>query len=67
MSELVNFYFLYPYDTDGDAGFLSDWNSLLECFLPRQISMTRAKREWEYDILSRYRSLVWEDYLFICL
>ncbi|KAH1234325.1 Kinesin-like protein KIN-14E [Glycine max] len=34
-----------------------DWNSLLECFLPRQISMTRAKREWEYDILSRYRSL----------
>ncbi|KAL5143064.1 Kinesin-like protein KIN-14I [Glycine soja] len=46
-----------------EIGFLNtpesctDWNSLLECFLPRQISMTRAKREWEYDILSRYRSL----------
>ncbi|KAL2966152.1 hypothetical protein AAZX31_16G101000 [Glycine max] len=46
-----------------EIGFLStpesciDWNSLLERFLPRQISMTRAKREWEYDILSRYRSL----------
>ncbi|CAJ1941975.1 unnamed protein product [Sphenostylis stenocarpa] len=46
-----------------EIGFLStpesctDWNSLLERFLPRQISMTRAKREWEYDIISRYRSL----------
>ncbi|XP_027346242.1 kinesin-like protein KIN-14I [Abrus precatorius] len=35
----------------------TDWNSLLERFLPRQISMTRAKREWELDILSRYHSL----------
>lgn len=52
-------------DTDGVAAFLSDWNSLLERFLPRQISMTRAKREWEYDIISRYRSLVWENHLFI--
>ncbi|XP_029130432.1 kinesin-like protein KIN-14I [Cajanus cajan] len=47
-----------------EIGFVStpessctDWNSLLERFLPRQILMTRAKREWEYDILSRYRSL----------
>lgn len=38
--------------------FCSDWNSLLERFLPRQIAITRAKREWELDILSRYRSLV---------
>ncbi|TKY58426.1 Kinesin calmodulin-binding protein-like [Spatholobus suberectus] len=46
-----------------EIGFVStaesctNWNSLLERFLPRQISMTRAKREWEFDILSRYRSL----------
>ncbi|RDY12285.1 Kinesin-like protein KIN-14E [Mucuna pruriens] len=46
-----------------EIGFLStpesctDWNSLLERFLPRQISMTRAKREWEFDILSRYQAL----------
>ncbi|XP_027192107.1 kinesin-like protein KIN-14E isoform X2 [Cicer arietinum] len=36
----------------------TNWNSFLERFLPRQISMTRAKREWECDILSRYHSLV---------
>ncbi|GAU39812.1 hypothetical protein TSUD_154690 [Trifolium subterraneum] len=35
----------------------TNWNSLLERFLPRQISMTRAKREWEFDIISRYHSL----------
>ncbi|GLT39386.1 hypothetical protein SLA2020_135790 [Shorea laevis] len=33
----------------------TDWNSLLERFLPRQIAITRGKREWELDILSRYR------------
>ncbi|XP_049381809.1 kinesin-like protein KIN-14E [Solanum stenotomum] len=33
----------------------TDWTSLLERFLPRQIAMTRAKREWELDILSRYK------------
>lgn len=44
-----------------EIGFVSlpesctDWNSLLERFLPRQISITRAKQEWELDILSRYR------------
>ncbi|KAJ7953273.1 Kinesin-like calmodulin-binding protein like [Quillaja saponaria] len=32
----------------------SDWNSLLEQYLPRQIAITRAKREWEMDILFRY-------------
>ncbi|XP_052196753.1 kinesin-like protein KIN-14E [Diospyros lotus] len=35
----------------------SDWTSLLEQFLPRQIAITRGKREWELDILSRYRSM----------
>jgi hypothetical protein len=46
-----------------EIGFVStpetctNWNSLLERFLPRQISMTRAKREWEFDIISRYHSL----------
>ncbi|XP_028776745.1 kinesin-like protein KIN-14I [Neltuma alba] len=34
----------------------TDWDSLLERFLPRQIAITRAKREWELDILSRYHS-----------
>ncbi|OVA05621.1 FERM domain [Macleaya cordata] len=33
----------------------TDWTSLLERFLPRQIAITRAKRDWEQDILSRYR------------
>ncbi|WCJ32868.1 Kinesin-like protein KIN-14E [Euphorbia peplus] len=35
----------------------TDWTSLLERFLPRQIAITRAKREWESDILSRYHSM----------
>ncbi|MBA0608177.1 hypothetical protein Godav_020419, partial [Gossypium davidsonii] len=34
-----------------------DWNTLLERFLPRQIALTRARREWELDILSRYCSM----------
>ncbi|KAE8707171.1 Kinesin-like calmodulin-binding protein-like protein [Hibiscus syriacus] len=34
-----------------------DWSTLLERFLPRQIAITRARREWELDILSRYRSM----------
>ncbi|XP_031488283.1 kinesin-like protein KIN-14I isoform X2 [Nymphaea colorata] len=32
----------------------TDWTSLIERFLPRQIAITRARREWEVDILSRY-------------
>ncbi|XVF59911.1 hypothetical protein PTKIN_Ptkin07bG0313700 [Pterospermum kingtungense] len=46
-----------------EIGFVSspesctDWNTLLERFLPRQIAITRARREWELDILSRYRSM----------
>ncbi|CAA0813431.1 Kinesin-like calmodulin-binding protein [Striga hermonthica] len=35
----------------------TDWTSLLQRFLPRQIAITRAKRDWELDILSRYRSM----------
>ncbi|XP_059435497.1 kinesin-like protein KIN-14E isoform X1 [Corylus avellana] len=35
----------------------TDWNSLLERFLPRQNAINLAKREWELDILSRYRSM----------
>lgn len=35
----------------------TDWTLLLERFLPRQIAITRAKREWEFDILNRYRSM----------
>ncbi|KAJ6313902.1 hypothetical protein OIU78_017537 [Salix suchowensis] len=46
-----------------DIGFFGsqessiDWTSLLERFLPRQIAITRGKREWELDILSRYHSM----------
>ncbi|KAF7829094.1 kinesin-like protein KIN-14E [Senna tora] len=46
-----------------EIGFVSapescnDWNSLLERFIPRQIAITRAKREWEVDILACYHSL----------
>ncbi|KAG8373568.1 hypothetical protein BUALT_Bualt11G0038000 [Buddleja alternifolia] len=35
----------------------NEWTSLLERFLPRQIALTRAKRDWELDVLSRYRTM----------
>ncbi|XP_051139409.1 kinesin-like protein KIN-14E [Andrographis paniculata] len=35
----------------------TDWTSLLERFLPRQVAITRAKRDWELDVLSRYHSM----------
>ncbi|KAK1410608.1 hypothetical protein QVD17_37145 [Tagetes erecta] len=35
----------------------TDWTLLLERFLPRQIAITRAKRDWESDILNRYHSM----------
>ncbi|KAJ4713994.1 Kinesin-like calmodulin-binding protein [Melia azedarach] len=41
----------------GSPESCTDWISLLERFLPRQVAITRAKREWELDILSRYRSM----------
>ncbi|OAY80722.1 Kinesin-like calmodulin-binding protein [Ananas comosus] len=34
---------------------IGEWISLLERFLPRQIAVTRGKREWELDIISRYQ------------
>ncbi|KAF4373771.1 hypothetical protein F8388_007677 [Cannabis sativa] len=56
----------YPVGRD-DAAQLSALQILVEIgfigtpesctFLPRQIAITRAKREWELDILSRYRSM----------
>ncbi|GAB2282924.1 Kinesin-like protein KIN-14E, variant 2 [Dionaea muscipula] len=33
----------------------TDWTSLLERSLPRQVAITRAKRDWEMDISYRYR------------
>ncbi|KAL9229698.1 hypothetical protein vseg_005137 [Gypsophila vaccaria] len=44
-----------------EIGFVShpemctDWLSLLERFLPRQIALTRAQLDWEEDIVSRYQ------------
>ncbi|KAL6530939.1 Kinesin-like protein KIN-14E [Orobanche hederae] len=35
----------------------TDWTSLLERFFPRQIAFTRAKKDWESDVLSRYHSM----------
>ncbi|KAL6507619.1 Kinesin-like protein KIN-14E [Orobanche gracilis] len=35
----------------------TDWTSLLERFFPRQIAFTRAKKDWESNVLSRYRSM----------
>ncbi|KAG2575481.1 hypothetical protein PVAP13_7KG388300 [Panicum virgatum] len=32
-----------------------EWISLLERYLPRQVAITRAKRDWELDIISRYQ------------
>ncbi|KAL5205878.1 hypothetical protein ABZP36_034087 [Zizania latifolia] len=32
-----------------------EWIPLLERFLPRQVAITRAKRDWELDIVSRYQ------------
>ncbi|XP_057544275.1 kinesin-like protein KIN-14E [Amaranthus tricolor] len=43
-----------------EIGFVShpelctDWTSLLERLLPRQIAITRGKQDWEVDIISRY-------------
>lgn len=41
----------------GSPETCTDWTSLLERFLPRQLAITRAKRDWELDVLSRYRSM----------
>lgn len=31
-----------------------DWTTYLERYLPRQIAVTRAKRDWELEIMSRF-------------
>ncbi|OMO83366.1 hypothetical protein COLO4_22572 [Corchorus olitorius] len=41
----------------GSPESCTDWNALVERFLPRQIAITRARKEWELDILSRYSSM----------
>ncbi|XWS47617.1 hypothetical protein CRYUN_Cryun14cG0167600 [Craigia yunnanensis] len=41
----------------GSPELCTDWNTLLERFLPSQIAITRARREWELDILSHFRSM----------
>ncbi|KAH9297182.1 hypothetical protein KI387_028864 [Taxus chinensis] len=38
-------------------GRSGEWTALLERYLPRQIAVTWAKRDWEMDILTRYRSM----------
>ncbi|XP_024397614.1 kinesin-like protein KIN-14I isoform X2 [Physcomitrium patens] len=35
----------------------AEWNSMLDCYLPKQVAATRNKRDWDQDILSRYRAL----------
>ncbi|XP_057851588.2 kinesin-like protein KIN-14I isoform X2 [Cryptomeria japonica] len=46
-----------------EIGFVSnpdsstEWAALLDRYLPRQIAVTRGKRDWETDILSRYESM----------
>uniref|UniRef100_A0A1D1YVK4 Kinesin-like calmodulin-binding protein n=1 Tax=Anthurium amnicola TaxID=1678845 RepID=A0A1D1YVK4_9ARAE len=39
----------------GNPASCVEWTSLLERFLPKQIAITRAKCDWEIDIISRYR------------
>ncbi|MCO5554889.1 hypothetical protein L7F22_008427 [Adiantum nelumboides] len=34
-----------------------DWAVLLDRYLPKQVAMTRARRDWESDILMRYHAL----------
>ncbi|XP_078443913.1 kinesin-like calmodulin-binding protein (ZWICHEL) [Wolffia australiana] len=38
----------------GNPDACIEWSSLIERFLPKQIAMTRARCEWESDIISRY-------------
>nr|AMS24255.1 kinesin 14-VIa protein [Marsilea vestita] len=34
-----------------------DWPVLLEKYMPKQVTITRPKKDWESDILSRYRAM----------
>eukprot|EP00899_Mesostigma_viride_P014526 jgi/Mesvir1/23074/Mv10000-RA.2 len=35
----------------------SDWAVHIEKYIPKQVLMTRAKRDWETDVLTRYKSM----------
>jgi hypothetical protein len=35
-----------------------DWPELLEGCLPKQVAVTRTNRDWEPDVLNRYRAMV---------
>lgn len=35
-----------------------EWPTLLDRFLPKPVAMTRARRDWDGDILMRYHALV---------
>eukprot|EP00250_Pteridium_aquilinum_P014170 c21823_g2_i3 orf=1-2091(-) len=41
----------------GNPELSSDWPVLLEKYIPKQVTITRPKNEWESDILSRYRAM----------
>ncbi|CAK9866803.1 unnamed protein product [Sphagnum jensenii] len=34
-----------------------DWAALLEGYLPKQVAITRAKQDWEPDVLNRYHAM----------
>lgn len=36
-----------------------EWPVLMEKYIPKQVTITRPKKDWESDILSRYRAMVW--------
>eukprot|EP00250_Pteridium_aquilinum_P011824 c20331_g1_i1 orf=2-3601(-) len=46
-----------------EIGFMSspensvDWPTLLDRYLPKQVAITRGRRDWEGDILMRYQAL----------
>ncbi|XP_024384676.1 kinesin-like protein KIN-14I isoform X2 [Physcomitrium patens] len=35
----------------------TEWNAMLDRCLPKQVAVTRNKRDWDQDILNRYRAL----------
>ncbi|KAG0559984.1 hypothetical protein KC19_10G144700 [Ceratodon purpureus] len=35
----------------------TEWNAMLDRCLPKQVAVTRNKRDWDQDILTRYRAL----------
>ncbi|MCO5547391.1 hypothetical protein L7F22_000840 [Adiantum nelumboides] len=41
----------------GNPEISSEWPVLLEKYIPKQVIISRPKKEWESDILSRYRAM----------